>query len=122
MRLTPAPRQRERLQAVLEDLCSQPHSPERERLIRVVRAVFAEIRVLEDRLRILDPEGAAVPLRPLAEVERDQILSALRRLGTVAAASQALGISPATIYRKLAEYGVRSAPRTLAMKTAASLG
>lgn len=95
--------QRERVQAVLEDLCSQPHSPDRARHIRVLRAIFEEIRLMERRLEAIDPvmrEDAFV--RPLADVEREYILAAVRKCGSISAAATALDVAPATVYRHLA--------------------
>jgi DNA-binding NtrC family response regulator len=51
---------------------------------------------------------ATVDVRPLAEVERDYITSALRAVGgNRARAALKLGIGEATLYRKLKEYDGR---------------
>lgn len=53
--------------------------------------------------RILHPERT---IRPLAEIEKEAILSALRVFdGDKLATATALGIDKTTLYRKLAEYG-----------------
>ncbi len=95
--------QRERIQAVLEDLASQPHSPDRERHIRVLRAIFEEIRLLEMRIIEQDPATiAAYVIRPMADVEREHVLRAVRKTGSVQLAAEALDMGPATVYRHLA--------------------
>jgi len=55
--------------------------------------------------RALSP--GAVPVRSLADVERDQIANALQLVqGNKAAAARALGIDRKTLYRKLDAYGI----------------
>lgn len=52
---------------------------------------------------VLHPERT---IRPLAEIEKEAILSALRMFdGDKLATATALGIGKTTLYRKLAEYG-----------------
>lgn len=55
----------------------------------------------------MSPKAQAQSLQPLAEVEREHILRALRELdGNVAAAALRLGISRKKLYRRMAAYGV----------------
>jgi DNA-binding NtrC family response regulator/tetratricopeptide (TPR) repeat protein len=51
--------------------------------------------------------GDAGPLRPIALLERDAVLAALRRHRTRSAAARALGVSRPTLYRKMRAYGFR---------------
>ena len=51
--------------------------------------------------------GEAQPVKPLAELEREAILGALRALnGDKLQAARLLGIGKTTLYRKLKEYGI----------------
>jgi DNA-binding NtrC family response regulator len=61
---------------------------------------------LPEDVSLAAPETAATgDVRPLAEVERDYILSAMRAVGgNRATAAKKLGIGTATLYRKLKEY------------------
>lgn len=45
-------------------------------------------------------------IRPLAEIEKHEILRAIMAKGSVVEAAKALRISYATIYRKLKKYGL----------------
>lgn len=97
-------RQRERLQAVLEDFAALPQSPERERLIRVMRAIFTEIKILEDRIREQDPAvSSAMTAISLGEAAHRHVLAAVRTFETVGKAALALKISEGTVYRHLLE-------------------
>ena len=94
--------QHERLKSVIDDVASDSHSPDRERLIRVCRAVREELRLLEQRIVAQDPATiAAHAVRPLAEVEHEHVLAAVRAMGSVSAAALALGVGTATVYRHL---------------------
>lgn len=44
-------------------------------------------------------------IRPLAEIERDTVLAAIREVKNIPEAARQLGIGQTTIYRKLREYG-----------------
>jgi PAS domain S-box-containing protein len=61
--------------------------------------------------RIQCGKKPALDIMPIAEIERQMILSALKKFGTTLAgkekAAKVLGISKATLYRKLKEYGQR---------------
>jgi transcriptional regulator with AAA-type ATPase domain len=46
------------------------------------------------------------PILPLAEVEKRAFLSALEKLGSVAKAAEALGVSKVTFYAKLRSWGM----------------
>ena len=51
--------------------------------------------------------AGAVQVKPLAELERDAILGAIRTLnGDKLQAAKLLGIGKTTLYRKLKEYGI----------------
>jgi DNA-binding NtrC family response regulator len=52
-------------------------------------------------------ESGAEPLVPLVEMERKAILRAVKEFGSAAKAARHLGISEATIYRRLREYGIK---------------
>ena len=55
-----------------------------------------------------EAEASAAPgVKPLADLERDAILSAIRTLnGDKLQAARLLGIGKTTLYRKLKEYGI----------------
>ena len=90
--------------------CSWPGNVEQ--LVQVVRAAATRTDVVD--VRHLPPEvlsGSPRRLSRIESVERDEILRALTRPGvTVTQAAQELGLSRATIYRKIAQYGI-TAPR-----------
>lgn len=94
-------KQRERLQAVIEDLTTSPvRSPDRERDIRICRAMFEEIRLLEQRIIAIDPATVKLAdLRPLEDVVREHILAAVRATGSPKEAAETLDIGLATVYR-----------------------
>ncbi|HEX8713119.1 MAG TPA: sigma-54 dependent transcriptional regulator, partial [Terracidiphilus sp.] len=57
--------------------------------------------------READGDGETVPVRTLAEMERDAILETIRLLqGDKLQAAKLLGIGKTTLYRKLKEYGI----------------
>jgi DNA-binding NtrC family response regulator len=78
----------------------------------VERAVVLARRSRVDAEDLPDDVGGAVAeaaitgaVRPLADVERDYVLAALRAMGgNRANAARALGIGAATLYRKLRDY------------------
>jgi transcriptional regulator of acetoin/glycerol metabolism len=90
--------------------CSWPGNVEQ--LVGVVRHAATR----SERIDVchLPPEvltGAPRRLSRIESVERDEIARALTRPGvTVKQAAQELGLSRATVYRKIAQYGI-SAPR-----------
>lgn len=70
----------------------------------VLAATMARIAVLE---RFADDDvKRRRRIVPIPELERDAILAAVATSSSRDAAARALGIGPATLYRKLAEYGV----------------
>lgn len=79
-----------------------------EQLVRVVRDAATRTEVVD--VRHLPPDvlsGAPRRLTRIESVERDEILRALARPGvTVKQAAEELGLSRATIYRKIAQYGI----------------
>ena len=57
-----------------------------------------------------DAAGHPQPVKPLADLERDAILTAIRALrGDKLQAARLLGIGKTTLYRKLKEYGIHDA-------------
>ena len=69
---------------------------------RVAVAASEEIRRLRLQLDLAERDA----IRPLAEVEREEIERAVRICGSREAAARRLGIGVATIYRKLKQYAV----------------
>ncbi|HET7102883.1 MAG TPA: sigma-54 dependent transcriptional regulator [Terracidiphilus sp.] len=60
----------------------------------------------------LDEEDGGARVTPLADLERDAILSAIRALnGDKLQAARLLGIGKTTLYRKLKEYGIADPPQ-----------
>jgi hypothetical protein len=90
--------------------CSWPGNVEQ--LVGVVRAAATRTELVD--LRHLPPDVLSEAPRRLSRLEvleRDEIARALTRPGvTVKQAAQELGLSRATVYRKIAQYGI-SAPR-----------
>lgn len=80
-----------------------------EQLRRVVREAAAKSDVVDTRH--LPPEVLCGPTRTLTRIEtleRDEIVRCLGEPGTtVPRAAEILGMSRATIYRKIAQYGIR---------------
>ncbi len=66
---------------------------------------------LPDSVRVVAPAAVTGRIRTLAEVEREQILEALRvAQGNKTAAARALGFDRKTLYRKLESYGLGGDP------------
>lgn len=81
--------------------------PDAERVRRLAYAVIAELALRDARLDALDPAVlAAHEIRSLADVERECIEAAVRKMGNALTAAALLGISKDTIYRRLHEYAV----------------
>jgi hypothetical protein len=65
--------------------------------------------------------AASVEIRPLAELERDAILGAIRAVGDKLEAARKLGIGKTTLYRKIKEFGVVPVSSRHIVRAAASL-
>lgn len=54
-----------------------------------------------------DAQGNTIEIRPTKELERFAIMSAItRHAGNISAVTQELGINRATVYRRIAKYGL----------------
>ncbi|MDN5750082.1 MAG: Fis family transcriptional regulator, partial [Pseudonocardia sp.] len=82
-------------------------------LRRVVRDAVSRADVVEARHLAAEVfSGASHPLTRLETIERDEIVRGLTEPGTtVAQAASRLGMSRATIYRRIAQYGIRGEVR-----------
>ena len=93
--------------------------PETLRLKAATQTVESAAPSVASRPQGSDAEPAPDPVfgdsvRPLSELERLAILHALRVFqGSREEAARALGISPATIYRKLKQYGITKSRRSI---------
>jgi DNA-binding NtrC family response regulator len=83
-----------------------------ERAVALARGARIELSDLpEDIRRTLPPPAAEGRVRPLEEVEREYILSALAlNEGNQTRTAAELGIAPVTLYRKLKAYAERAQP------------
>lgn len=90
--------------------------------LRVMRAAIADMEDLEGRMarrlaeletREVAPAPVVVPtedVRPLADVEREHILRVVRLTRNKAEAASRLGISNATLHRRLSLFAANPAP------------
>jgi hypothetical protein len=98
----------ERLADVIEDLGNR-EGLGAQRVTRLALAMQEEVRILVARIDGLDPvQVVQTGIRPMADLERDAILHAVRTLGNAALAAHALDLAPATVYRKLKQYAAES--------------
>lgn len=82
-------------------------------LRRIVRAAVSRADVVDARHLAAEVfSGASHPLTRMETIERDEIVRCLTEPGTtVAQAASMLGMSRATIYRRIAQYGIRTRGR-----------
>ena len=83
-----------------------------ERAVVLARASRIDAEDLPEEVGLALPVASAPgEVKPLAEVEREYILAALRATGgNRAQAASRLGIGTATLYRKLKQYGEAGQP------------
>jgi two-component system, NtrC family, response regulator HydG len=85
-----------------------------ERVVALSRASCVEIEDLPEEIRQTPPKSGLTTVRPLEEVEKEYILSALQlNDGNQAHTAQQLRIGAATLYRKLKSYGAVTSKRAL---------
>ncbi|MFP2906131.1 helix-turn-helix domain-containing protein [Pyxidicoccus sp. 3LFB2] len=87
-----------------------------ERAVALARGRRIELEDLPEDIRASLPAPVvAAGVRPLGDIERDYILAALERnAGNQTVTARQLGISAATMYRKLKQYGALARDRTRA--------